>query len=70
MKLSMIDKLKSIFILKKEQVADTLTHRKVSATGLKCQMQIYICKCQYKNDQKVENKNVHFPRSIPQLVFP
>ena len=28
------------------------------------------CKCQYKNDQKVENKNVHFPRSIPQLVFP
>ena len=29
-----------------------------------------ICKCQYKNDQKVENKNVHFPRSIPQLVFP
>ena len=42
MKLSMIDKLKSIFILKKEQVADTLTHRKVSATGLKCQMQIYI----------------------------
>ena len=30
----------------------------------------YNCKCQYKNDQKVENKNVHFPRSIPQLVFP
>ena len=29
-----------------------------------------ICKCQYKNDPKVENKNVHFPRSIPQLVFP
>ena len=29
-----------------------------------------VCKCQYKNDQKVENKNVHFPRSIPQLVFP
>ena len=29
-----------------------------------------ICKCQYKNDQKVENKNVHFPRSIPQFVFP
>ena len=29
-----------------------------------------MCKCQYKNDQKVENKNVHFPRSIPQLVFP
>ena len=28
------------------------------------------CKCQYKNDQKVENKNVHFPRSIPQFVFP
>lgn len=29
-----------------------------------------MCKCQYKNDQKVENKNVHFPRTIPQLVFP
>ena len=29
-----------------------------------------ICKCQYKNDPKVENKNVHFSRSIPQLVFP
>ena len=29
-----------------------------------------LCKCQYKNDQKVENKNVHFPRSIPQFVFP
>lgn len=29
-----------------------------------------VCKCQYKNDQKVENKNVHFPRSIPQFVFP
>ena len=28
-----------------------------------------ICKCQYKNDQKVENKNVHFPRSTPQLVI-
>ena len=42
MKLSMIDKLKSIFILKKEQVADTLPPRKVSVTGLKCQMQIYI----------------------------
>ena len=27
------------------------------------------CKCQYKNDPKVENKNVHFSRSIPQLVF-
>lgn len=27
------------------------------------------CKCQYKNDQKVENKNVHFPRSTPQLVI-
>lgn len=27
------------------------------------------CKCQYKNDQKVENKNVHFPRSIPQTVL-
>ena len=24
------------------------------------------CKCQYKNDQKVENKNVHFPKAIPQ----
>ena len=42
MKLSMIGNLKSIFILKKVQVADTLTPRKVSATGLKCQMQIYI----------------------------
>lgn len=31
---------------------------------------IQSCKCQYKNDQKVENKNVHFPRSIPQFVFP
>lgn len=28
------------------------------------------CKCQYKNAQKVENKNVHFPRAIPQPVFP
>ena len=28
------------------------------------------CKCQYKNAQKVENKNVHFPRTIPQPVFP
>lgn len=27
------------------------------------------CKCQYKNDQKVENKNVHFPSSIPQLAL-
>ncbi len=31
---------------------------------------LLFCKCQYKNDQKVENKNVHFPRSIPQFVFP
>ena len=31
---------------------------------------VALCKCQYKNDQKVENKNVHFPRSIPQFVFP
>ena len=30
---------------------------------------VYMCKCQYKNDQKVENKNVHFPRSIPQTVL-
>lgn len=28
------------------------------------------CKCQYKNDQKVENKNVHLPRAIPQPVLP
>lgn len=28
------------------------------------------CKCQYKNAQKVENKNVRFPGSIPQLVLP
>ena len=28
------------------------------------------CKCQYKNAQKVENKNVHFPRAIPQLELP
>ena len=27
------------------------------------------CKCQYKNAQKVENKNVHFPRAIPQPVL-
>ena len=29
-----------------------------------------ICKCQYKNAQKVENKNVHFPVSPPQIVSP
>ena len=28
------------------------------------------CKCQYKNAQKVENKNVHFPRAIPRPVIP
>ena len=28
------------------------------------------CKCQYKNAQKVENKNVHFPRAIPRPVSP
>lgn len=28
------------------------------------------CKCQYKNAQKVENKNVHFPRAILQLELP
>ena len=28
------------------------------------------CKCQYKNAQKVENKNVHFPVSPPQIVSP
>lgn len=27
-------------------------------------------KCQYKNAQKVENKNVHFPRAIPQPAIP
>ena len=32
-------------------------------------MTVRRCKCQYKNDQKVENKNVHFPRSIPQTVL-
>ena len=30
----------------------------------------YKCKCQYKNDQKAENKNVHLPRAIPQPVLP
>lgn len=35
-----------------------------------CTTRSELCKCQYKNDQKVENKNVHFPRSIPQFVFP
>ena len=28
------------------------------------------CKCQYKNAQKVENKNVHFPTILPRIVFP
>jgi REP element-mobilizing transposase RayT len=28
------------------------------------------CKCQYMNDQKVENKNVHFPSIIPQPELP
>lgn len=37
---------------------------------LKSVLIVHYCKCQYKNDQKVENKNVHFPRSIPQFVFP
>ena len=27
-------------------------------------------KCQYKNAQKVENKNVHFPRATPQPATP
>ena len=41
------------------------------ATGFENDVKMYgICKCQYKNNPKVENKNVHFPRSIPQLVFP
>ena len=30
----------------------------------------YKCKCQYKNAQKVENKNVHFPTILPRIVFP
>ena len=34
MKLSMIGNLKSIFIIKKVEVADTLAPRKVSATGV------------------------------------
>ena len=29
-----------------------------------------VCKCQYKNAQKVENKNVHFPTILPRIVFP
>lgn len=32
-----------------------------STGGLILPLQRGICKCQYKNDQKVENKNVHFP---------
>lgn len=28
------------------------------------------CKCQYKNVQKVENKNVHFPTILPQIEPP
>lgn len=37
------------------------THRKINEN---------ICKCQYKNVQKVENKNVHFPTILPRIVFP
>lgn len=29
-----------------------------------------MCKCQYKNAQKVENKNVHFPTILPRIVLP
>ena len=62
------------FFIRVLSVFDPVEHTADQGFGIKnCESDFEFvthCKCQYKNAQKVENKNVRFPGSIPQLVLP
>ena len=74
------DKIKRVFQYLYEEygISVDLQYLKFSEMEINCTFELKeefykyhrVCKCQYKNAQKVENKNVHFPTILPRIVFP